>query len=363
MLLFARTKYVLVLCSLLLSLGGCGGGGNSSSSGPPPVPPPTSEPKGYSITPLGLPAGFSYSSGGAINNRNQVEVLCMGNTFRSYFYDNGKLQDLGIPTGATSFSAGGLNDVGQIVGFSQTITASSTIQRALVYASGTFSDLGALGGQNSGINGNGINNSGSITGTAETADNVFHAFLYSNGKMNDLGVPPGFVSSEGLSINSQGDIVGDGTLLIQGQKQTHAVFYKAGIWADLGTLGGNYSSANSLNNNSQIVGVAEVQPGLPHAFLYENGKMQDITTLPQASYSDANCINNYGVVVGSVDTVASSLVAFVYRNGQMVNLNTQIPSSSGWRLISAVGINDAGFIVGNGNYRGQDQAFLLTPTF
>lgn len=40
--------------------------------------------------------------------------------------------------------------------------------------------------------------------------------------------------------------------------------------SNLGTLGGNYSVANSINNNGQIVGVASTANGSQRAFLYSD---------------------------------------------------------------------------------------------
>jgi hypothetical protein len=45
----------------------------------------------------------------------------------------------------------------------------------------------------------------------------------------------------------------------------------------------------------------------------------------------------------------------------MQDLNDLIASGSGWTLGDAVGINDAGQIVGNGMIGGNSHAYLLTP--
>jgi hypothetical protein len=45
----------------------------------------------------------------------------------------------------------------------------------------------------------------------------------------------------------------------------------------------------------------------------------------------------------------------------MRDLNALIPRSLGWELHQAVGINDAGQIVGTGVVRGRRRAFRLTP--
>lgn len=55
--------------------------------------------------------------------------------------------------------------------------------------------------------------------------------------------------------------------------------------------------------------------------------------------------------------------AFLDRNGAWIDLNTLIPANSGWVLVNASAINNAGQIVGTGRVNGgsQSQGFLLTP--
>ena len=51
--------------------------------------------------------------------------------------------------------------------------------------------------------------------------------------------------------------------------------------------------------------------------------------------------------------------AFLYREGRMQDLNDLIPSGSGWVLEEARAINDRGQIVGFGTFQGRTRAFLL----
>ena len=52
--------------------------------------------------------------------------------------------------------------------------------------------------------------------------------------------------------------------------------------------------------------------------------------------------------------------AFLIANGVGVDLNSQIPAGSGWRLGTANAINDAGEIAGVGRHHGKRHAFLAT---
>jgi probable HAF family extracellular repeat protein len=57
----------------------------------------------------------------------------------------------------------------------------------------------------------GINNSGEVVGTGYISASNFHAFLYSGGKMKDLG-PSGAFQASAYAINTSGQIVGSYSL-------------------------------------------------------------------------------------------------------------------------------------------------------
>src|SRR5262249_53573124 len=144
-----------------------------------------------------------------------------------------------------------------------------------------------------------------------------HAFLYSSDTMTDLGTLGGN-SSIGNGINDSGQVVGQSVL--PGGTAVHAFLWSAGTMTDLGTLGGLVSQASGINTSSQVVGFSELEPG------------------------------------------SSLRHAFVWRGGVMRDLNDLVPTGSGWILTVANGINDAGQIVGTGI--GPDSlfhGFLLTP--
>jgi probable HAF family extracellular repeat protein len=130
---------------------------------------------------------------------------------------------------------------------------------------------------------------------------------------------------------------------------------------DLGTLGGTYSRATSINDSGQVVGNSNIagDPGnnIHHAFLYSNGTMIDLGTMGGTN-SYANSINNLKQVVGVTDwgaTIWDISVDTVY------DLNILVNGATGWTLENATDINDKGQIVGTGKLNGQEHIFLLTP--
>jgi probable HAF family extracellular repeat protein len=67
---------------------------------------------------------------------------------------------------------------------------------------------------------------------------------------------------------------------------------------ELGTLGGTSSEAAAVNNLGEIVGTSTTATAASHAFLYRNGLMFDLGTLPGGNASYATAINDRGEIVG-----------------------------------------------------------------
>ena len=64
----------------------------------------------------------------------------------------------------------------------------------------------------------------------------------------------------------------------------------------------------------------------------------------------------------SVIPIYRSAYLYDHRTGVMTDLNQLIPQGSGWYLVDAFDINDAGQIVGRGLIGGEMHAFVLTPS-
>ena len=119
---------------------------------------------------------------------------------------------------------------------------------------------------------------------------------------------------------------------------------------DLGTLGGATSAAVDINDDGQVIGIADTADGHSHAFLWD-GKMHDLGTLG-GDTSRAQAINRLGQVVGNAETEEGTTHAFLW-NGSMHDLNDLIDPSDPLEpfvtLANAGDINSRGQIVADGS--------------
>ncbi len=363
----------------------------------------------YRITDLGSIPGATNSQGGTINASGEVtgRMFWAGNASPSsesfvhaFLWRHGQMTDLETLPGLPDSKSGGLNNRGQIVGYSEKSgmrpikngIASYHTCSAFTFQNGKLARLPTLPGYpNSAAYA--LNDSGEIVGAdyPKYSQNG-HAFLYSHGVLTNLGLLPKlsspYASSEAVGINQQGTIVGTATDAAGFDIAFRAFLYCSGKMTDLGTLPGYAdSSAKAINDNGQITGyVAKAgpsYPGINRAFLWQNGVMKELGTLPGYRDSCGEAINSHGDVVGfaaSLPPLRSVLHEFLYNHfsigereyefpprpflyagGKMQDLNDLISMDSGWVLESASGINDTGQIVGTGLHHGQRRAFVLTP--
>lgn len=191
--------------------------------------------------------------------------------------------------------------------------------------------------------------------------------IYDNGTLTRIPTPPDYTWTSAQAINQRGDAVGThrpDTL----EREPCAFTWIDGVMTVLDIPGAWTHEARGINDSRQVCGTLRWggrKPG--RAFIWQEGTLTELGTVPGGAGSRAQAINNAGVVVGYARRPASqglpaTQCAFVWTGGVMHDMNDlRDVGSSGWELLSAADINGRGQIVGQGRYNGIERAFIATP--
>jgi probable HAF family extracellular repeat protein len=318
-------------------------------------------PTQYLVQDLGVIDGYS-STATAINDAGAAVGWIDATTHSTraaVAIEGGAFQYLaGLDVTST---ANGINTSGQLAGYVASATSPGELH-AMRYTNGFVEDLGSFGGNSFGYD---INRHGQVAGWSFVPGfSSTHAFVATPGEpLLDLGTLGGGAQPQSFAsgINDAGQVSGHS---VTSTGRYHAFRYTPGLGLqDLGTPAGADSFAERINGSGQVVGRLSSSAGI-HAFRYTDAiGIQDLHTIAGASSSWAFDINDAGTVVGMF-FMSGAPHAFVYTDAEgMIDLNTRIHPGSGWVLTAALGINNAGQIVGQGRYQGQNalRAFKLTP--
>jgi probable HAF family extracellular repeat protein len=311
-----------------------------------------------------------------------------------------KLIDLGTFGGPGSFVAiepgeNIINGYGMVVGsadtsmptpelncYSPNLNRDCYISHAFLWSGNGLKDLGTLPGGNDSF-ASAINQAGQIAGLSEndqidpsTGNPEFHAVLWENDKIRDLGTLGG-TASIASALNDSGQVTGLAlndvpdpfSLLGLGSgltlTQTRGFFWQNGKMQDLGTLGGPDTWAVFINALGQIAGtsytsyVVDPNTGTPPVgvFVWQNGKMQDIGNLGGdngilSAYNIVNAFNNRGEVTGWMVVAGNQFYhTFLWDGEKLSDLGTL----RGGNYSFARGINDAGEVTGLSTLPPDDQ--------
>lgn len=228
-----------------------------------------------------------------------------------YNLTTGTWTDLGTFPTSDEARAADVNEGGDVVGAAGTDVGPGSPTRAFLWtrARRTLLDLGSLDPLVPQSGATAINDHGVVVGWTFTPDSGYtgHAFVWdpkaSPLGMRDLGTLGG-VDSIAYGINNAGTVVGSAT--------TRRRVVRPFVWSpgqqavvDIGTLPGYDSGvARDVNDRGYVVGEAfnAATPKDTRAFLW-NPVTHAVTALttPAGHGSQAYAINHYGVIAGRVD--------------------------------------------------------------
>lgn len=184
-----------------------------------------------------------------------------------------------------------------------------------------------------------------------------HAFLWHHGQVKKLWV------GVARDINNRGEIVGVGSTGVPG---------KPGILWRNGRITPLKMQPVAINERTEIAGNIPISTDVPardtgKAYLLRHGQLISLSK----QISHAYALNNSGQVVGDIgdEGQLQPTHAVLWQQGRTYDLNRCAPLPKGWVLENAVGINDSGWIIGEGSVyktpKGKSAVqiftFLLTP--
>ncbi len=331
----------------------------------------------YNITALDSPAGTTDVYVTGVNNAGQMVGYTVdggGVSHAALWAPNGThtpLQELTNAAGQSS-EAYRINNNGQIVGKSK---FDANFVHATIWNAGVIQDIGVLPGAAGGSFAQDINDQGVVAGSSN-ATHGQHAFTWTpGGGMRDWGSfnPNSNTNYAGWNaISNTGVMAGTAYVLFSPFKASMARPGDTTITNISPQAQFSTGMALAINNHDVIVGYQNPNSGSPHPAIFNgDGTWQDLGTLGLGE-GWAEDINDNGVIVGRVmgEDENQNFVqrAFVYQNGQQYELlsllNNNTPGTGGgWTtLFSASGLNDNGVIVGSGMYNGEIRGFMVTPT-
>ena len=319
---------------------------------------------GYVVEDLGALAGDTSSVAWAINENGDVVGWSQGPAgTRAFVYTNagGMVALPGLPNKPRTV-ARDINDAGVIVGSAN--AGGTDLGHAVLWSGGSVQDLGTLG---TGYFSEawGVNNLGQVAGWSYTNGGNgltgVHGFLYS-AEEGLVDITPDNDTGYALDINDQGQVTGYKSGPYYGY---HAFRWQAGTFEDLGALLPEFAHSFgwAIGATGQVAGSLTSASGNSERFFrsIDGGGLQNLGG--GGEHNVAFGINASGQVVGTRGHSVKRAVLYTDAGG-LRDLDTLIDPSLGWVLQGASDINDAGQIVGHAfnNFTGRNHAVRLEPT-
>lgn len=376
-------RYTRLVIAVALATG-CGG--NEAVQAPQMREARTIQTPRFQIEKLNGGSGGGDSRGQSINLWGTVAGFSNGTdgTRHAAMWRRGSFIDLGTLGGPNSnVQWPGLNDLGMVVGISETAeddsldetwscrgflrnSSAGKVCRAFFWENNRMIALPTFGGTHG--FGTGINNLGQAVGWAETAvfdptcNNTvqhlqFRAALWEpkRGRMKQLRPYPGDSTSAATAINDRGQVVGISgrcDVAVGRLSAQHAVLWENGQVKKLPNLGGEgWHTPMAINERGDIVGFGNDAGGTPDNLIQtawiwtRDGGFKRMGGVGDDATSSATSINWWRQVVG-ISCNDNGCRGFLWEKGHSYDLNDLVDLAEGEVITSASSINDLGWITG-----------------
>jgi probable HAF family extracellular repeat protein len=329
-----KTIKAITAASLLVLLAACGGGGSSNNSTPElagngsnqgnnntPSSPDDQSPslEGVQWTATAIVVSNPYASFTDMNDVGQIIGWSESTTrgIPSYGISRSIMRhETGTVPGPAWGSVGGyfqnspldFNNKGQVLGIGAIydFTGSAPFKTSETYVSAPGAPIIVPRGSTI------INDNGQIAGTeyihareeggTENTTSFARAFLFENGNKTYIPLLPGADFNYGYAMNDHGHVVGQSRN--RQDVQTRSYIYSNGKVKDIGLLEGtNHNEVSDINNADQVVGTCHYfdDPSSTNTnlrpYIYNKGVIKEIPT-PYGK-GTATAINNLGQIIGT----------------------------------------------------------------
>ncbi len=268
----------------------------------------------------------------------------------------------GFPYGV----ANAANSAGAIVG-TAAVTFFGTDPRPVIWEDGVVSVLPLPVGQTLG-RANDINEAGVAVGSVNGGSLEIAAVYFDASAMTiTTAAPDGSTMRTAYGVNAADVICGNGTDPNNAARNVGLVYdLDADVMSEVGALPGrNGALAFDISDAGHVVGSSMLNQGSGLPFIWtEAAGMQAIPLPTGTSQGSARAVNSAGHAVG----VASGAFAvpFYFDGATTVRIQDLLPPDTDWDVSmntssSALGISDAGVIVGTGVRGGLTRAYAMFP--
>jgi probable HAF family extracellular repeat protein len=307
--------------------------------------------------------GGDRSSAAAINDLGQVtgSAWRSDGASRAFIWQRGvAMRDLGVLAGHVGSNGSGINNLGQVVGYSD-IEGDGSAYRAFRWTSATGMQVLAQPAPYSSSLAFDINDAGQTAGWARRPGNFLDPVVWTPGApleviSNPSGAPG---SSSARAINASGIVAGQ---FASGVNQPQAFRYNtvSNSLQLLGNLEGGRSEAHGINDAGWVVGESFDAGSRRRPVLWGAGTSLTELSTPAGFIGRAEAINNAGQIVGGFQLGPDRGAALWRTDGSMTDLRTL--AGPDLRPTRALDINRHAQVVGEAVLvsNGQERGFVMT---